>query len=412
MIAQERKMLVVQKFGGTSVATPDRIRQVASRVVEEKKAGRDVIVVVSAMGDTTDQLVTLAKTVTQNPPKREMDMLLTAGERISMALLSMAISDLGCEAISFTGSQSGIVTDTSHTRAKILDVRAHRVKEELDKGRIVIVAGFQGVSSAKEVTTLGRGGSDTTCVALAAAFSAGECHIFTDVDGVFTADPRLVPEARKIDRISYEEMMELAFCGAGVLHWRSVDVARRFGVRVHVRSSFGKEAGTLVTNRDEIEAAEIKGITQDVGVARLSLEGGEDPAGAAGRLLTLLDLENVDVRFIHLSSAGPGGVSIMIPADEKEAARRAISAAAPADRFLLDEEMGTVSIVGQGPSGMHSVARKVLASLASMGVSPEVMSTSGISLTVVLPRSALAEAVRRLHSDLGLAGSTRDEERR
>jgi len=265
MKAQERKMLVVQKFGGTSVATPERIRQVASRVVEEKKAGRDVIVVVSAMGDTTDQLVTLAKTVTQNPPKREMDMLLTAGERISMALLSMAISDLGCEAISFTGSQSGIVTDTSHTRAKILDVRAHRVKEELDRGRIVIVAGFQGVSSAKEVTTLGRGGSDTTCVALAAAFSAGECHIFTDVDGVFTADPRSVPEARKIDKISYEEMMELAFCGAGVLHWRSVDVARRFGVKVHVRSSFGKEAGTLVTNRDEIEAAEIKGIAQDAG---------------------------------------------------------------------------------------------------------------------------------------------------
>lgn len=411
MIAQESKVVVVQKFGGTSIATPELIRSVARRVVEEKKAGKDVIVVVSAMGDTTDQLMTLAKTVTSNPPKRELDMLLTAGERISMALLSMAISDLGYEAISFTGSQSGIVTDTSHTRAKILDVRAHRVREELERGRIVIVAGFQGVSSAKEVTTLGRGGSDTTCVVLAAAFSAKECHIFKDVDGVFTADPRIVPWARKIDRISYDEMLELAFCGAGVLHWRSVDVARRFGVKVHVRSSFGKEMGTIVTGKEEIEAAEIRAITQDSNLARIRSGPSDRTGEIAGRLLEVLERDGVDVRFFHLSSAPRGGgtVSIMIPLEEKDAAIRAVASALPGDAFGVDVDIATISIVGQGLSGMPGIARKALASLLSIGIDPEIISTSGISLTIALAKDRVTEAVRKLHGDLGLGLPTRGE---
>lgn len=410
MIAQDAKMLVVQKFGGTSVATPEKIKAVAARVVDEKKAGKDVIVVVSAMGDTTDQLLTLARTVTQNPPKRELDMLLTAGERISMALLSMAISDLGCEAISFTGSQSGIVTDTSHTRAKILDVRAYRVKEELDKGKIVIVAGFQGVSEAKEITTLGRGGSDTTCVALAAAFSAKECHIFTDVDGVYTADPRIVPWARKIDRISYDEMLELAFCGAGVLHWRSVDVARRFGVRVHVRSSFRKEAGTIVIAKDEIEGVQIRGIAHDAGLMEIRFTGKNHPAEAASRMLEALDRENIEVRFLYLSSGrgGRGTLSVLVSSDDKDSARRALAAALPAGEVAFDEDIATVSIVGQGIASMKGVAMRALASLMAMAIVPEIVSTSGISLTVAVPKAKVADAVRRLHCDLGLGDPTRD----
>ena len=409
MLAQDAKMLVVQKFGGTSVGTPERIKRVAQRVVEEKRSGKDVIVVVSAMGGTTDELLTLAKTITQNPPKRELDMLLTAGERISMALLSMAISDLGCEAISFTGSQSGIVTDTSHTRARILDVRAHRVREELEKGRIVIVAGFQGVSPAKEVTTLGRGGSDTTCVALAAAFSAKECHIFTDVDGVFTADPRVVPWARKIEKISYDEMLELAFSGAGVLHWRSVDGARRFGVKVRVRSSFGKEMGTIVTDKDEIEAGEIRGIAQDTDLVEIALTGKGAVGDLAARALQALEREDLDVRFVHLASGtGTEAASILIAHDDKDAALKALAGVLPAGTFSLHEDIATISIVGQGISSMRGVASKVLASLASLGVAPRTLTTSGISLTVAVPRARVEDAVRKLHSDLSLGEPAQD----
>jgi aspartate kinase len=407
-------MLVVQKFGGTSVATPEKIKMVARRVVEEKRAGKDVIVVVSAMGDTTDELLRLARTITPSPPKRELDMLLTAGERISMALLSMAISDLGHEAISFTGSQSGIVTDTSHTRAKILDVRAFRVKEELDRGRIVIVAGFQGVSPTKEVTTLGRGGSDTTCVALAAAFLAKECHIFTDVDGVFTADPKVVPSARKIDRISYDEMLELAFWGAGVLHWRSVDVAKRFGVRVHVRNSLGKEMGTVVTAKDEIEGAEVRGITQDTNLAAISLGRAERSLETAAGALQAIGRENIEIRFVHMATGPDGGpaATILIPLEESESAARALSSAMPDLAFRMDPDIATVSIVGQGLSSMHGVAATVLASLASLGIIPKTISTSGLTITIVLGRSEAADVVRRLHADLRLGGPTRDGEQR
>jgi aspartate kinase len=406
------KTLIVLKFGGTSLASPERIRKVAETVAQEKRAGKDVIVVVSAMGDTTDELFRLAKTISPSPPKRELDMLLTAGERISMALLSMAISELGYEAISFTGSQSGIVTDTSHTRAKILDVRAFRVKEELERGRIVIVAGFQGVSPAKEVTTLGRGGSDTTCVALAAALDARECNIFTDVGGVFTADPRLVPEARKIDRISYDEMLELSFCGAGVLHWRSVDVASRFGVRVHVRSSFRKEMGTIVTTREEIEATEISGISQDVGLARISTVDVADAARLAGRILGQLESAEIAVKFLSISPAGEGkgSVAVLVSRDQAESARQRISDGLPEHALEVDRDIGTVSVIGHGLCGRPGIAKKIFASLDSLGTHPKMVMTSGITMTIVVRETEVLPVLKRLHSDLGLDKPAQTEE--
>lgn len=394
--------LVVQKFGGSSLATPDKIRRVAELVTGEKRAGRDVVVVVSAMGDTTDDLFELARTISPSPPKRELDMLLTAGERISMALLSMAISRLGFQAISFTGSQSGIVTDTSHTSAKIMDVKAFRVRDELEKGRIVIVAGFQGVSPAKEVTTLGRGGSDTTCVALAAAFDAQECDIFTDVDGVYTANPRLVPEARKIRKISYEEMLELSFCGAEVLHWRSVDVARRFGVRVHVRSSERKEMGTIVTGKDEIETADICGITQDMGLVRLSFGGAGEAEGVAERALAALDKAEVIVKLMSVppGHGKSGHLSVMIPEGQKKQALAVLASDAADLGVDVDDTLATVSIVGHGLCSKPGIARKVLESLRSAGVTPVSITTSGITLTILMKRSEALEAVKKLHSDL------------
>jgi len=396
--------LVVQKFGGSSLATPDKVRRVAELVTGEKKAGKDVIVVVSAMGNTTDELFELARTISSSPPKRELDMLLTAGERISMALLSMAISRLGFQAISFTGSQSGIVTDTSHTRAKIVDVKAFRVRDELEKGRIVIVAGFQGVSPAKEVTTLGRGGSDTTCVALAAAFDAQECDIFTDVDGVYTANPRLVPGARKIPKISYEEMLELSFCGAEVLHWRSVDVARRFGVRVHVRSSERRETGTIVTGKDEIETADICGIAQDMGLVELSFGGADPPAGTAERALAALDKAEVIVKLMRvLPGQGKSGqLSVMIPEEQKKQALAILASEVGDIETGVDDTLAIVSIIWHGLCSKPGIARNVLASLSNAGVTPLSITTSGITLTILMKRSEALDTVKKLHADLGL----------
>ena len=397
--------LVVKKFGGSSLASPEKIRRVAVYLTEEKRRGKDVIVVVSAMGDTTDHLLGLARTVSPHPPKRELDMLLTAGERISMALLSMAISEMGCQAISFTGSQSGIVTDTSHTSARILDIKAFRVREELEKGKIVIVAGFQGVSPAKEVTTLGRGGSDTTCVALASAFNAHECDIFTDVDGVYTAHPGLVSDARRIPFISYEEMMELSYCGAEVLHWRSVEVARRFGVKVNVRSAFGKELGTVVTRSEEIEAHDVTGITQDVKLVRIRPPHGGDAPVKTQAVLEVLEAAGVNVRFLHIPPAAvPGGaVSVVIPEDQKQSAVEHLVKGFAGRRFELDENLGMVSIIGQGLCSKPGIAGRVLASLESLGVEPEMVSTSGVTMTILMERDRVVDTVRKLHSDLGLS---------
>ncbi len=394
------KNLVIQKFGGSSLATPERIKQVASRVVREKRKGSDVIVVVSAMGDTTDRLFQLAKVVSPNPPRRELDMLLTAGERISMSLLSMAISELGYEAISFTGSQSGIVTDTAHTRARIIDVRAFRVQDELNKGKIVIVAGFQGVSPNKEVTTLGRGGSDTTCVALAAAFNAARCEIFTDVGGVYTADPRLVPKAKKLEAISYDEMLELAFCGAGVLHWRSVDIARRFKVDVHVQSSFSKEPGTVVTAKENIERAEIRGITQDLNVASIEARGLDDPMRASEEILGKLEALGIPAKLIIVSSE-EGRVLIVLPEEHFDEVASEMDSLGISN-LRVDTEVATISVVGNGLCARPRIAKEVLASLSRSGLKPLAISTSGISLTVLTKRDRVVNAIRNLHSDLGL----------
>jgi len=407
------RRLIVQKFGGSSLATPQRIKEVAKRVVDEKKLGKDVIVVVSAMGDTTDELFRLAKKISPNPPKRELDMLLTAGERISMALLSMAINELGFQSISFTGSQSGIVTDTRHTRAKILDVRAYRVKDELEKGKIVIVAGFQGVSPSKEVTTLGRGGSDTTCVALAAAFRAEECEIFTDVDGVYTADPRIVPQARKIDKISYDEMLELSFCGAQVLHSRSVDVARRFGVRVHVRSSFGKERGTMVTESDEIEATDIRGIAQDTDVFSIALET-KEVSRTASEIMGILEENDINLKFVSISpeSHGLEKLVILISRQDRELASQVLKSQAPELELSFDDDVATVSVVGHGLCTTPGITRKILETLSSLGVEPKLVTTSGITLTLAVRRNQAENVVRKLHEDLGLSSPTRSVEQR
>lgn len=402
------------KFGGTSLATPDSIKEVAERVTAERAAGNGVIVVVSAMGNTTDELFRLARTISPNPPKREIDMLLTAGERISMALLSMAINELGYDSISFTGSQSGIVTDTSHTRAKILDVRAFRVKDELEKDRVVIVAGFQGVSAAKEVTTLGRGGSDTTCVALAAAFNADSCEIYTDVDGVFTADPRLVPWAAKIDSISYDEMLEMSFCGAQVLHTRSVEVARRFGVRVHVRSSFRKEMGTIVTSNEEIETADIRGIAHDLDAVMVTFNAIGRSEQLARRVLEVLEGSDINLRLVY-ASPGAGDTEnlyFLISGEDRESAVRSLEENLGDLRFTVDDGVAAVSVIGHGICSAPGVANKVLRSLAGLGISARIISTSGITLTIVLERDKAAEAVRKLHTDLGLGEPIRSEERK
>jgi aspartate kinase len=322
-----------------------------------------------------------------------------------MALLSMAISEMGCEAISFTGSQSGIVTDTSHTRARILDIKAFRVKEELAKGKIVIIAGFQGVSPAKEVTTLGRGGSDTTCVALAATFNARECDIFTDVDGVYTAHPKLVAEARRIPLISYEEMMELSFCGAEVLHWRSVEVAKRFGVKVNVRATFGKELGTVVTHSEEVEAHDVTGIAQDLNLVRIKIPCDRDASEKTQAVLSALEGAEVNVRFLHIPSAAVAGgsVSIMIPEDQTQAAREGLEKGLPGQGLEMDEHLGMVAVVGQGLCSRPGIAGRVLASLDAIGVEPELVSTSGITMTMLVEKALVIKTVRRLHTDLGLS---------
>lgn len=411
MASKKTNPLTVMKFGGTSLATPERIGEVARRVVAERAAGKNVIVVVSAMGNTTDDLFSLARTISPNPPKREIDMLLTAGERISMALLSMAINELGHDSISFTGSQSGIVTDTSHTRAKILNVRAFRVKDELEKNRIVIVAGFQGVSPTKEVTTLGRGGSDTTCVALAAAFNAGACEIYTDVEGVYTADPNLVARARKLGEISYDEMVEMAICGAHVLHARSVEVARRFGVRVHVRSTFKKEMGTIVTSNEEVETADIRGIAHDLGAVLISLRDIAASEGLAARVLEVLEGSDINLRFVYASSGANGceNLYLLVSGEDGEVAARALKENLPDVEFEVDESVAAVSVIGYGICSAPGVTRRILGSLSDLGIRPRALSTSGITLTVVMDGERAPEAINKLHDDLGLGEPIRNE---
>ena len=405
--------LVVQKFGGTSVADPERLKAVADHIVETRRAGNGVVVVVSAMGKTTDDLERLALEVADAPAAREMDMLLTAGERISMALLCMAIIDRGEPAVSFTGSQAGILTDTTHRKAMIVDIRADRLRAALDRGEIAVVAGFQGVSTTADVTTLGRGGSDTTAVALASALAAQACEIYTDVAGVYTADPRVVANARKLSTVSYEEMLEMAATGGRVLALRSVEFARNHGVRIHVRSSFTWEPGTWVVAEDELaggnamEQAIISGVTHDPAQAKVTIVQVPDRPGIAAKLFRSLADEaiNVDMIVQNVSSAGHTDISFTVPrADVERAARcmEKIVVDTEASGFGTDENIGRVSLIGAGMKTHPGIAAQMFETLASEGVNIEMISTSTIRISCVVAEEDVERAVRSLHATFGL----------
>lgn len=401
--------VIVQKYGGTSVGTPERIRAVAERLVSASEAGNGLVAVVSAMGDVTDELVSLAAQINTEPPEREMDMLLATGEQVSIALLAMAIHALGHEAISFTGPQVGIVTDHGHTKAKIVEVRADRVRAALAEGRIVIVAGFQGTTADGSITTLGRGGSDTTAVAVAAGIAADVCEIYTDVDGVYTADPRVVPNARKIDEISYEEMLELAASGAGVLNLRSVEFARNHGVVIHCRSSFTGVPGTIVKEADSsMEQAIISGVAHDTSEAKVTIRDLPDRPGVAAAVFTKLAEANVNVDMIiqNVSEAGTTDISFTTPKADLVRARRAadvIVAELGAREWLVDESIAKVSLVGAGMKTHPGVAAQMFRSLAAAGVNIDLIATSTIRITCVVQASQVEDAVRALHSSFGLS---------
>jgi aspartate kinase len=402
--------IVVQKYGGSSVADPELIKRVARRVVAAAMGGNQVVVVVSAMGHDTDRLMELAQSVSPMPPARELDMLLTAGERISMALLSMAIIDLGKNAISFTGSQAGIVTDTTHGRARIVEVRARRIIESLDAGRIVIVAGFQGVSTDMEVTTLGRGASDTTAVALAASLGAEVCEIYTDVDGVYTADPRIVPNARKLHAVSYEEMLEMAATGARVLHLRGVEYARNYGVVIHVRSSFSEEPGTFIVQEDErMEKALISGVTDDRSEAMIRVRRVPDRPGIAASIFGSLADESINVDMIvqNVSEDGRTDVSFTVPKEDLARAREVMEQRVleiGADGYAADDDIGKVSLIGAGMKTHPGVAARMFEALANASINIEAISTSSIRISCVVRGGDVEKAVQVIHDAFDLPG--------
>jgi aspartate kinase len=406
------------KFGGTSVADAERIKRAARRIVSQREAGNRVVAVLSARGQTTDELIAMAEEVSPIPDRREMDMLLSTGERISCALCAMAINDLGHRAISLTGSQAGIVTDTSHTKARILDVRADRIQEALQEDRIVLVAGFQGVSTSRDVTTLGRGGSDTTAVAVAAALGAEVCEIYTDVAGVFSADPRIVPDARKLPIVSFEEMLEMAASGAKVLQLRSVEYARNHGVRIHCRSSFDDGPGTFVLGEDEtMERPLVTAVTHSTDEARITLLGVPDRPGAAARIFGALADANCIVDTIiqnePLEQGRNAEVSFTIPQEDLADAERALGEVATElgiERIDTDRQIGKVSIVGAGMRSHPGVAAKVFDTLAHAGINIEMISTSPIKISCVIRADAVPEAVRVLHGafELGEGGIEKD----
>jgi aspartate kinase len=401
--------LVVQKYGGTSVGSAERIKHVARRVVLAAEAGNEVCVVVSAMGDTTDELLELAGQVSKRPHDRELDMLLTAGERISMALLSMAIIDLGHQAISFTGSQAGIVTDTSHGKAKIIDVRARRVREEIGAGKIAIVAGFQGVSTEDEVTTLGRGGSDATAVAIAAGLGADVCEIYTDVEGVYTADPRIVAGARKLREVSYEEMLELAASGAKVLMARSVEFGRNHGVVIHVRSTFSEADGTWVRKEEELmEQPTISGIAHDTSEAKVTISGVPDRPGIAARVFRPLADAGVNIDMIvqNVSEAGHTDISFTVPTTDLPRAEPILAETATAvgaRGVATDAGIAKVSLVGAGMKSHPGVAAEMFDALADAGINIEIISTSSIRISCVVRAADVERAVQVIHDRFRLS---------
>ena len=400
--------LIVQKFGGTSVGDADRIREVAQHVARTRAEGNDVVVVVSAMGKFTDDLILLADEVSPSRPAREMDMLLTAGERISMALVSMALSTVGVESASFTGSQAGIITDTTHTRAKILEIRPDRIREALDAGLVPVVAGFQGVSTERDITTLGRGGSDVTAVALAAALKADVCEIYTDVTGVFSADPRVAPKARRLGRVSFDEMLEISATGGRVLMLRSVEFARRHRVPLHVRSSFTWEQGTWIVEEDPtMEEAIVSAVTDDTSEAKITVAGVPDRPGVAAALFRELanDGINVDMIVQNTSAHKVTDISFTVEKTDLDAAMAAcqrVQSAIDATSVTSDDGIGRVSIVGAGMKSSPGVTALMFETLYNSGINIEMISTSSIRISCVLRAERVADAVRELHSAFGL----------
>ncbi|KQO11228.1 aspartate kinase [Agreia sp. Leaf244] len=419
--------LIVQKYGGSSVSDAESIKRVAKRIVETRKAGNDVVVAVSAMGDTTDELLDLAHAVTPMPAPRELDMLLSAGERISMALLAMAIKSLGHEARSFTGSQAGMITDARHGSARIVDVTPVRLREALDEGAIAIVAGFQGFNrDTKDITTLGRGGSDTTAVALAAALDADVCEIYTDVDGIFTADPRVVPKAKKIDRITSEEMLELAANGAKVLYIRAVEYARRHGVTLHVRSSFNNNEGTIVYNPSEnpaeglptesenaVEEPLIAGVATDLGEAKITVVGVPDIPGKAAQIFNLVAKTgaNIDMIVQNVSAASTGltDISFTLPKTEGQTVLTALRADQSDVGFAslqYDDQIGKLALVGAGMRTNAGVSARLFTALYEAGINIEMISTSEIRISVVTRADTINDALRVVHTAFGLDADT------
>ncbi|MBA3743899.1 aspartate kinase [Sporichthya sp.] len=410
--------LVVQKYGGSSVADAESVKRVAKRIVETRQAGNDVVVVVSAMGDTTDDLIDLAKQVSPVPPARELDMLLTAGERISMAVLAMAIANLGHEARSFTGSQAGVITDSEHGKARIIDVTPGRISSALADGAIAIVAGFQGVSqSTKDITTLGRGGSDTTAVALAAALGADVCEIYTDVDGVFSADPRIVPAARRLPVITYEEMLEMAASGAKVLHLRCVEYARRFNLPIHVRSSFSHRTGTWVTadytgndpEGNPVEQPIIAGVAHDRSEAKVTVVGVPDKPGQAAAIFSAVAGSGINIDMIvqNVSGAATGRTDISFTAPRTDGAKAVqalekIQGEIGFESLRYDDQVGKISLVGAGMRSHPGVSAKLFGCLAEAGVNIEMISTSEIRISVVVREDDVNTAVTAAHTAFDL----------
>lgn len=403
------KRLVVQKFGGSSVANVERIQKVARRAVDYKEKNCDLVVVVSALGDTTDELVDLAHKITPEPSEREMDMLLSTGEQISVALLAMAIHELGFEAISFTGAQVGIITDTSHTRARIIKINTDKIKEELNKGKIVIVAGFQGVTLNQDITTLGRGGSDLTAVALAKQLNADECEIYTDVEGIYTVDPRIEPKARKIKEITYDEMLEMASLGAQVMQARSIEVAKKFNVPIHVRSAFSKKPGTMIMREvKRMEDVVVSGITLNKNQAKITVCNVPDRPGVAAKIFKELSGAGINVDMIVQNVSHLRQTDISFTINKSEVSKtmklaKNVAANIRAGEVLRDEDIARVSVVGVGMKSHPGVAAAMFEALAKSKVNIEMISTSDISISCIIKKNSAEAAVRVLHEKFGLA---------
>lgn len=403
---------MVQKFGGSSVANPERIKRVADRVVSYRKKGWRMVVVVSALGDTTDDLIELAAQVTDSPPAREMDMLLSTGEQISVALLAMAIEKLGYSAISFTGAQVGIKTDKTHTKAKIIDIAGDRIKRELACGKVVIVAGFQGVTEDYDITTLGRGGSDLTAVALAEVVSADACEIYTDVDGIYTADPRIVPEAKKLTSLTYDEMLEMASLGAQVMQARSIEVAKKFDIPLHVRSSFNTHVGTfIVKEADIMEDVVISGVTLNKNEAKITVCDVTDTPGIAARIFKEISKSgiNVDTIVQNVSHKGYTDLSFTVPSSDFAKAKsltEKIARTIKAGSVIEDKDIARVSIVGVGMKTHPGVAAKMFEALAEKKINIDMITTSEISISCIIHKKNAETAVKAVHAKFGLGKSS------